>query len=36
MYQRKWVHAYINKNRMSLDDDSNFVAVLIDMYANAL
>ncbi|KAG1363834.1 pentatricopeptide repeat-containing protein [Cocos nucifera] len=31
--QGKWVHAYIDKNHMTLDDDYNLGAALIDMYA---
>ncbi|XP_064965861.1 pentatricopeptide repeat-containing protein At3g62890-like [Musa acuminata AAA Group] len=31
--QGKWVHAYIDKNHMTLDDDQNLGAALIDMYA---
>ncbi|KAJ0986983.1 hypothetical protein J5N97_005339 [Dioscorea zingiberensis] len=31
--QGKWIHAYIDKNHMILDDDNNLGAALIDMYA---
>ncbi|XP_073014273.1 pentatricopeptide repeat-containing protein At5g66520-like [Typha latifolia] len=31
--QGKWVHAYIDKNRMVLDNEYNLGAALIDMYA---
>ncbi|WOK94132.1 pentatricopeptide repeat-containing protein [Canna indica] len=31
--QGKWAHAYIDKNLMTLDDDQNLGAALIDMYA---
>ncbi|THU67539.1 hypothetical protein C4D60_Mb05t25720 [Musa balbisiana] len=31
--QGKWVHAYIDKNHMTLDDDQNLGAALVDMYA---
>nr|UPT48391.1 pentatricopeptide repeat protein AaPPR18 [Agave angustifolia]UPT49533.1 pentatricopeptide repeat protein AaPPR780 [Agave angustifolia] len=30
--QGKWIHAYIDKNKMALDDDYNLGAALIDMY----
>ncbi|XP_074586799.1 pentatricopeptide repeat-containing protein At2g29760, chloroplastic-like [Curcuma longa] len=31
--QGKWVHAYIDKNHMTLDNEHNLGAALIDMYA---
>ncbi|XP_039118892.1 pentatricopeptide repeat-containing protein At1g08070, chloroplastic-like [Dioscorea cayenensis subsp. rotundata] len=31
--QGKWIHAYIDKNHMILEDDNNLGAALIDMYA---
>lgn len=31
--QGKWIHAYIDRNRMRLDSDDNLGASLVDMYA---